>query len=148
MRPILVLVFLALFLSPASASYIFHIPVNVQSSTEPAVLMPGDTGVLTIELQNGAAEYGAGSETLAGTLSTPINGTILRGTNEIAVISPDYKDIGMIGPTDKITLYTPLLNYQNGIVFTSIFREFANEINSVAKKTIGATFFSTLGNVY
>jgi hypothetical protein len=44
--------------------------------------------------------------------------------------------------------YTPLLNYQNGIVFTSIFREFANEINSVAKKTIGATFFSTLGNVY
>jgi len=90
---------------PASASYIYHIPVNVQSSTEPAVLMPGDTGVLTIELQNGAAEYGAGSETLAGTLSTPINGTILRGTNEIAVISPDYKDIGMIGPTDKITLY-------------------------------------------
>ena len=105
MRLGLVLVFLTLFLAPASASYIFHIPVNVQSSTEPTVLMPGDTGVLTIELQNGAAEYGAGSETLAGTLSTPINGTILRGTNEIAVASPDYKDIGMIGPTDKVTLY-------------------------------------------
>ena len=48
----------------------------------------------------------------------------------------------------NVDYYTPLLNYQNGIVFTSIFREFANEINSVAKKTIGATFFSTLGNVY
>ena len=67
--------------------------------------MPGDTAVLSIDLQNGNAQYGAGSETLAGTLSTPINGTILRGTNEISVISPDYKDIGMIGPTDKITLY-------------------------------------------
>ena len=67
--------------------------------------MPGDTAVLSIDLQNGAAQYGAGAETLAGTLSTPINGTTLRGTNEIAVISPDYKDIGMIGPTDKITLY-------------------------------------------
>ncbi len=47
-----------------------------------------------------------------------------------------------------IDVVTPLLNYQNGIVFASIFSEFANEINSVAKKTIGATFFSTLGNVY
>ena len=67
--------------------------------------MPGDTAVLSIDLQNGEAQYGAGAETLTGTLSTPINGTTLRGTNEIAVISPDYKDIGMIGPTDKITLY-------------------------------------------
>ena len=110
MRPSLALLVLlplivTLVIVPASASYIYHIPVKVQSSTEPAVLMPGDTGVLTIELQNGAAEYGAGSETLAGTLSTPINGTILRGTNEIAVISHDYKDIGMIGPTDKVSLY-------------------------------------------
>jgi hypothetical protein len=40
--------------------------------------MPGDTAALYIDLQNG---------------------------NEIAVISPEYKDIGMIGPTDKITLY-------------------------------------------
>jgi hypothetical protein len=107
LRPSLVLVFLALFLAPASASYIYHIPVNVQSLTDPAVLMPGDTAVLSIDLQNGAAQYGAGagSETISGTLSTPINGTILRGTKDIAVVSPDYKDIGMIGPTDKITLY-------------------------------------------
>ena len=66
MRPSLALLVLlplivTLVIVPASASYIYHIPVNVQSSTEPAVLMPGDAGVLTIELQNGAAEYGAGS---------------------------------------------------------------------------------------
>jgi hypothetical protein len=101
----MILFFLSLIISPACASYIYHIPVNVQSSIDPSVLMPGDTAVLSIELQNGAAQYGAGSETISGTLSTPINGTVLRGTNEIAVISPDYKDIGMIGPTDKIILY-------------------------------------------
>lgn len=99
------LIILVLLLTPASASYIYHIPVNIQSSTNPEVLMPGDTAILTIELQNGAAQYGAGTETLSGTLSTPINGTILRGTKDISVISPDYKDIGMIGPTDKVTLY-------------------------------------------
>jgi hypothetical protein len=98
------LIILVLLLTPASASYIYHIPVNIQSSTNPEVLMPGDTAILTIELQNGAAQYGAGTETLSGTLSTPINGTILRGTKDISVISPDYKDIGMIGPTDKVTL--------------------------------------------
>ena len=106
--PILLLLLplaLTFITAPASASFIYHIPVNVQSSTDPAVLMPGDTGILSIDLQNGAAQYGAGSETLTGTLSTPINGTTLRGTRDISVISPDYKDIGMIGPTDKITLY-------------------------------------------
>jgi hypothetical protein len=64
LRPSLVLIFLALIIAPASASYIYHIPVNVQSSTDPAILMPGDTAVLSIDLQNGAAQYGAGSETI------------------------------------------------------------------------------------
>ena len=94
-----------LLIAPACASYIYHIPVNVQSSTIPEVLMPGDTAVLQIELQNGAAEYGAGSQAISGTLSTPINGTTLRGTDEIEVLSPDYNDIGMIGPNDKVILY-------------------------------------------
>lgn len=105
MRASVILFFLSLIISPACASYIYHIPVNVQSSIDPSVLMPGDTAVLSIDLQNGAAQYGAGSEVISGTLSTPINETVLRGTKEIAVTSPDYKDIGMIGPTDKITLY-------------------------------------------
>ena len=106
MRPSLVLVLLPLIVSSASFCFI-HLP---HSRQRPVFDRTGGTdawryGVLSIDLQNGAAQYGAGSETLAGTLSTPINGTILRGTNEIAVASPDYKDIGMIGPTDKITLY-------------------------------------------
>lgn len=95
----------------SSAAYEYHMPVNIQPTTTPSVLMPGDEAVLAIELQNGAASYGAGGSSGAGTsaagtvLSTPINETTLLGTNEIKVISPDYKDLGMIGPDDKITLY-------------------------------------------
>jgi hypothetical protein len=119
LRP-LVLVFLALFLAPASASYVFIVPVDVHYSNNPEILMPGDTAVLSIELESGAAQNGAGTETLAGTLSTPINGTILRGSNVIAVISPDFKDVGMIGPTDKVTLDYKIKaadNISNGTYF-------------------------------
>jgi hypothetical protein len=113
LRPILILIFISLLIAPAGASYIYHIPVNVQSLTSPEVLMPGDTAILQIELQNGAAQYGAGAETLSGTLSTPINGTTLRGTDEIAVLSPDYRDIGMIGPTDKVDIYYKIKAAEN-----------------------------------
>jgi hypothetical protein len=105
LRYISALFFMLLLIWLAGASYIYHIPVNVQSSTSPEVLMPGDSAILQIDLQNGAAQYGAGTETISGTLSTPINETTLRGTDEIAVLSSDYKDIGMIGPTDRVTLY-------------------------------------------
>ena len=95
----------------SSQAYEYHMPVNIQPTITPSVLMPGDEAVLAIELQNGAAAYGAGGTAGAGTdaagtvLSTPINQTTLKGTSEIQVISPDYKDLGMIGPNDKITLY-------------------------------------------
>jgi hypothetical protein len=111
---------LVLIIAPASASFVYHIPVNVQSTTDPQVLMPGDSAVLSIVLQNGAASYGAGSETISGTLSTPINKTILQGTKDIAVESPDYEDIGMIGPTDKVALYYKIRaanNVSNGTYF-------------------------------
>jgi hypothetical protein len=86
-------------------------PVTIQSTITSSVLMPGDEAVVAIELQNGAASYGASETAGAGTsaagtiLSTPINETSLKGMDKIHVISSDYKDIGMIGPDDKITLY-------------------------------------------
>jgi len=78
LRPSLILIFLSLLLAPATASYVFIVPVDVHSSTNTEVLMPGDAAVLSIELDSGPAQNDAGTETLAGTLSTPINGT-LRG---------------------------------------------------------------------
>jgi LPXTG-motif cell wall-anchored protein len=105
------LLLLLILIIGSAAAYEYRMPVNIQPTITPAVLMPGDEAVLAIELQNGAAAYGAGGTAGAGTpaagtvLSTPINETTLKGTDEIQVTSSDYKDLGMIGPNDKITIY-------------------------------------------
>jgi hypothetical protein len=77
----------------------------------PAVLLPGDEAVLAIELANGAASYATGKDAGAGSsaqgtlLSTPLNRTSLKSTQELQVLTEDGKDLGMIGPNDKITVY-------------------------------------------
>lgn len=100
-----------LLISSVACAYIYHMPVNIRSSVDPAVLMPGDEAVLAIELENGAAAYGAGGESVAGTsaystlISTPLNATRLTGTDMIVVLTEDYHNLGMIGPTDSVTIY-------------------------------------------
>ncbi|MDM7934254.1 MAG: hypothetical protein QUS08_02545 [Methanothrix sp.] len=109
-RPI-VSIFVLLLMAASSAGYEYHMPVNIHPTITPEVLMPGDEAILAIELENGAAAYGAGGESGAGSglhsalLSTPINRTFLKGTGEIEVVSEDYHDLGMIGPDDRITIY-------------------------------------------
>lgn len=108
---VLISTLLFILIMDSAAAYEYHMPVNIQPTISPAVLMPGDEAVLAIELQNGAAGYGAGGTAGAGTpaagtvLSTPINRTTLKGTKDVQVISADYRDLGMIGPSDKITVY-------------------------------------------
>jgi LPXTG-motif cell wall-anchored protein len=108
-----------LLLVMGSAAYEYHMPVNINPTITPAVLMPGDTAIVAIELENGAAAYGAGGDAGVGSgaqgalLSTPINRTVLRGTDEIQVISSDYGDLGMIGPSDKVTIYYKIRATEN-----------------------------------
>ncbi len=110
-RAIIVSTLLLMLLAITATAYEYRMPVNIQPMITPAVLMPGDEAVVAIELQNGAASYGAGGTAGAGTpsagtvLSTPIDNTTLKGTDQIQVISSDYHDLGMIGPSDKITIY-------------------------------------------
>ncbi|MCJ7445244.1 MAG: hypothetical protein MUO26_12105 [Methanotrichaceae archaeon] len=111
----------AIFLS-SSIAYFYHMPVEMQSSTYPEVFMPGDQGILTLELQNGAAKYGVGGADASRdlTLSTPINKTELKGTNEVNVTSSNYENIGLIGPDDKVKLYYRIQvadNASNGTYF-------------------------------
>jgi hypothetical protein len=103
---LVILLSLLLAAFPVTGSYIFYMPVIVKSSSSPEVLMPGDSAILTIVMENGAAQYGAGGENARDqTLSTPVNATWLIGTEEIEVLSSDYSDIGMIGPNDNVVLY-------------------------------------------
>jgi LPXTG-motif cell wall-anchored protein len=111
MKRYLQIFFLLLLITGFAAAYEYHMPVNIHPTTTPAVLMPGDEAILAIELDNGAAPYGAGKDAGAGStaqsalLSTPINRTFLKGTEDLKVISDDYHDLGMIGPDDKVTVY-------------------------------------------
>jgi hypothetical protein len=119
MKRIFQILFLLLLSTGYAAAYEYHMPVNIQNTVTPDVLMPGDEAMLAIELQNGAAAYGAGKDAGMGSsaqdalLSTPINGTRLMGTSKLKVITPDYQDLGMIGPNDKITLYYKIGAAQN-----------------------------------
>jgi hypothetical protein len=101
-------------------------PVNINPLVNPEVLMPGDEAVVAIELQNGAASYGVGRDAGAGSsaqtrvLSTPINRTMLEGSDEILVISKDQTDLGMIGPNDKVTVYYKIKALGNATIGTHL----------------------------
>lgn len=83
------------------------------------MLLPGDEALMTIELSNGAAAYGAGKDAGAGStasstlLSTPLNRTTLKSTDEIEVLTEDNRDLGMIGPSDRITVYYKIRGEKN-----------------------------------
>ncbi len=103
--------FLLLLVADSAAAYEYRMPVNVQCTSNPAVLMPGDEALLAVEMQSGSASYGVGKDAGSGStaqsalLSTPINKTVLKGTQNLKVLTADYTNLGMIGPDDKITAY-------------------------------------------
>jgi LPXTG-motif cell wall-anchored protein len=117
MKRIFILI-LMLLTAGLAGGYEYRMPVNIQSSTNPAVLMPGDEAILTIQMQNGAAAYGVGRDAGVSSssnviLSTPINHTTLHGTTELEVIDPDSYYLGMIGPNDSFPIYYKILAGDN-----------------------------------
>ena len=118
MKRIFILILMLLFAGLAGG-YEYRMPVNIQSSTNPAVLMPGDEAILSIQMQNGAAAYGVGRDAGVSSLSsnvllsTPINHTLLHGTSELEVLDPYHYDLGMIGPNDQITVFYKIRAREN-----------------------------------
>jgi hypothetical protein len=148
-----ILIFLLVLLAAGLASsYEYHMPVNIEASLNPAVLLPGDEAILSIQMSNGAASYGAGKDAGAGSsaagtlLSTPINRTSLKSTADLSVLTGDSSDLGMIGPSDKITVYykirasnnissgTHLLDFRvsGGYDMTTINREIPLKVDDTA----------------
>lgn len=144
--------FLLLLMAGSAAAYEYHMPVNVQCTSNPAVLMPGDEALLAIEMQSGSASYGVGKDAGSGStaqsslLSTPINKTVLKSAQDLKVLTADYSNLGMIGPDDKITAYykikasdnitsgTYLLGFQvqGGYDVITINRELPIKVDSAA----------------
>jgi len=111
MKNVALFLIVALLAAGLASSYEYRMPVNIAAETTPAVLLPGDEATLAIDLTNGAASYGTGRDAGAGSssygtlLSTPLNKTILKSTEDLKVLTEDSSDLGMIGPNDKITVY-------------------------------------------
>lgn len=81
-------------------------PTVISSSmVSPEILMPGDTGMVAIEIENGADKYVVTYQREDFTLTMPIESAELQSTDEIEVTSTGYNDVGEIGPGDIITIY-------------------------------------------
>ncbi|MFZ3147752.1 MAG: hypothetical protein WA137_01780 [Methanothrix sp.] len=152
MKKVISILLLVLLAAGLASSYEYHMPVNIEATMTPAVLLPGDEAVLAIVMSNGAASYGAGKDSGAGSsatgtlLSTPLNKTTLRSTTELEVLTEDSSDLGMIGPDDKITVYykvraadnissgTHLLDFKvsGGYDVTTINREIPLKVDDTA----------------
>ena len=119
MKKFIIILSLLLLASGLVESYEYHMPVNVQCTMTPAVLLPGDEAILAIEMTNGGASYGTGRDTGLGSyvqaslLSTPLNRTVLKGTPELQVLKEERRDLGMMGPNDKITIYYKIRAAEN-----------------------------------
>lgn len=75
-----------------------------QITTEPEVLMPGDTGTVTFTLKNTATQY---SISLGGEeydTNARVRSATLEGTDDIRVNSDPYHDTGILGPGDTVDL--------------------------------------------
>jgi len=88
--------------------YMYRYPeptVMISSKVSPEVLMAGDSGIVSIEIENCADQYVVSFQDEDFSFSMPIYLVEMNGTDEIEVTTGPYMDIGQIGPGDKITVY-------------------------------------------
>ncbi len=88
--------------------YMYRYPeptVMISSRALPEVLMAGDSGIVSIEIENCADQYVISFQNEDFSFTMPIYLVQLNGTEEIEVMTGPYEDIGSIGPGDKITVY-------------------------------------------
>lgn len=102
----------AFFLCPSASaypySYMYRPPeptITISSSISPEVLMPGDTGIVSIEIENCADEYVVSYQREDFSLAVPVYWVELSGTEGLEVETGPYEDLGTIGPGDKIVAY-------------------------------------------
>ncbi|NYT18917.1 MAG: hypothetical protein GKC08_01295 [Methanosarcinales archaeon] len=79
--------------------------VVVDYSMEPAVLMPGDTGTITISIENMAGgEVYVKEDDKTFDMNAYIASITLGGNDDIEILNNEYTDIGLLGPQDTIKL--------------------------------------------
>lgn len=98
--------------------------VVVDYTMDPAVLMPGDTGTITMDIENmatGTVYVTEDDETFD--MNAYIASITLDGNSNIEILSKGYTDIGLLGPKDTIKLTFNVRaknNATNGIHFLNM----------------------------
>lgn len=121
---IIVTLLLLFLVGTASAETEIRPTVVVDYSMEPAVLMPGDIGTITMSIDNmatGTVYVKEDDETFD--MNAYIASITLGGDSNIEVISKGYTDIGLLGPQDTIKLTFNVRaknNATNGIHFLNM----------------------------
>lgn len=125
MRAIILLsVLLTLFLPYASADTEIRPTITVNYSIEPGVLMPGDTGTVTVELRNMASgEVYVQEDDETFDMNAYIASATLNGNKAINILDGIQTDVGLLGPGDYIKLTFNIKaneNASNGMHFLEL----------------------------
>jgi hypothetical protein len=89
-------------------SYMYRCPeptITIGSSISPEILMPGDTGIVSIVIENCADQYVVSYQREDFSFTVPIYLVELTGTEGLEVITGPYENVGTIGPGDQIEIY-------------------------------------------
>lgn len=125
MRTIILLsVLLAFFLPYASADTEIRPTITVNYSIDPGVLMPGDTGTVTVELRNMASgEVYVQEDDETFDMNAYIASAALEGNKAIKILDGIQTDVGLLGPGDYIRLTFNIKaneNASNGMHFLEL----------------------------
>jgi hypothetical protein len=100
------LILIMIQVSAADTDITVRPSVMVDYSVDPAYLMPGDVGTVTITLNNAAKDYSysvpVNNKTEIFDLSAQVMDASLSGDSHIQVTSNSYYDVGLLGPGDTI----------------------------------------------
>ncbi|WP_233084495.1 COG1361 S-layer family protein [Methanococcoides orientis] len=99
------MVMLLALTAPVAADTDIRPTVVVDYSMEPAVLMPGDTGTITISIENMAnGEIYVQEDKKTFDMNAYIASIALGGNDDIEILNKEHTDIGLLGPRDTIKL--------------------------------------------
>lgn len=100
------LILIMIQVSAADTDITVRPSVMVDYSVDPAYLMPGDEGTVTVTLNNAAKDYSYSvpvrNKTEIFDLSAQVIDASLSGDSHIQVTSNSYYDVGLLGPGDTI----------------------------------------------
>ncbi len=109
------LILMLVQVSTAATDITVRPSVMVEYSVDPAYLMPGDEGTVTVTLKNAAELYSyySAPQDKEFDLTAQVLEASLMGTDVVMVTSGTYYDVGLLGPGDTIDFTYSIIVSEN-----------------------------------